>query len=101
MRPHPPVYLDALAGGFAGFAVRMVTAPLDLIKIRLQLEKGDLLGTSVRTVHSVYCNEGVFGFFKGNVAATYLWITYAAVQFSVYSCVTSYMAEVRACKSIR
>lgn len=92
-RPPPPVYLDAISGGVAGFAVRMVTAPLDLIKIRLQLEKGDFLATSVKTVRSVYKNEGVRGFFKGNVAATYLWITYAAVQFSVYSRVSAYMSE--------
>ncbi|GMH52615.1 hypothetical protein TrLO_g10371 [Triparma laevis f. longispina] len=89
----PPAYLDAIAGGFAGFAVRMITAPLDLIKIRLQLEKGDVLDTTIKTVKSVYLNEGPLGFFKGNVAATYLWITYAAVQFSVYTQMATFLNE--------
>ncbi|GMH80786.1 hypothetical protein TrST_g14378 [Triparma strigata] len=88
-----PAYIDAVAGGFAGFAVRILTAPLDLIKIRLQLEKGDVLGTSIRTVKSVYRNEGPLGFFKGNIAATYLWITYAAVQFSVYTRMATYLND--------
>ena len=34
--------------------------------------------------HLVNQEEGFFALWKGNLSATYLWITYAIVQFSVY-----------------
>ena len=62
--------------------MRLLTAPLDLIKIRLQLSP--TAASTFSTFRGVLKNEGPFAFFKGNIAATYLWVTYAAVQFGVY-----------------
>ena len=80
-----PSYVDPLAGGISGLAVRALTAPFDLVKIRLQLTPASCSATTVNTVKSVYKKEGPWAFFKGNVAATYLWVTYAAVQFTLYN----------------
>lgn len=116
-----PAKRDAFAGASAGFVSRMVVAPLDLMKIRLQLdvrllddERG---GTSTRATHNsrnldyvrlhrrsspslrnwmvgqglintirtIHAEEGLRTFWRGNAAATLLWMSYAAVQFSMYN----------------
>jgi solute carrier family 25 thiamine pyrophosphate transporter 19 len=41
---------------------------------------------------SVASREGAAGFFKGNLSATYLWVTYAAVQFTVYSSAHAFLS---------
>ena len=87
-----PSYVDPLAGGISGLAVRALTAPFDLVKIRLQLTPASCSATTVNTVKSVYKKEGPWAFFKGNVAATYLWVTYAAVQFTLYNKISNYLA---------
>lgn len=73
---------NAFAGSVAGAGARMIIAPLDLIRIRLQLEHKDSVWTHVKRVYKV--EGGVIGFFRGNVPATCLWMGYSAVQFSVY-----------------
>lgn len=45
------------------------------------------------TVRTVFQSEGAFAFLKGNVAATYLWVTYAAVQFGVYRGVQGWLQD--------
>ncbi|GMH65017.1 hypothetical protein TrRE_jg3195, partial [Triparma retinervis] len=67
-----PAYVDVVAGGVAGLTVRLLTAPLDLIKIRLQLSP--TAASTFSTFRGVLKNEGPFAFFKGNIAATYLWV---------------------------
>lgn len=73
---------NAIAGCFAGAGARMVVAPLDLIRIRLQLEPKTTLWAHVQNVTR---ESGWKGFFRGNVPATYLWVGYSAVQFAVYA----------------
>ena len=77
---------DVMAGAFAGACARLVTAPFDVLKIRFQLQfaekvKYTSLSQAFRTVVQ---EEGIVGLWKGNVAATYLWISYAMIQFGVY-----------------
>ncbi|KAL8632144.1 hypothetical protein Q9189_002168 [Teloschistes chrysophthalmus] len=72
-------------------------APLDVLKIRLQLQtnpprKGVNGGTgkngfgsgTIHTFKDILHNEGVTAFWKGNVPAELLYIAYGAVQFSAY-----------------
>uniref|UniRef100_A0A7S2W713 Mitochondrial carrier protein n=1 Tax=Eucampia antarctica TaxID=49252 RepID=A0A7S2W713_9STRA len=60
----------------------MLTAPLDLLKIRWQLGKE---GSMFQTVENMVRKEGgVSSLYRGNVAATYLWVGYAVIQFSLY-----------------
>ncbi len=81
-----PRWHDIVAGAVAGLASRLITAPLDLVKIRLQLNSPDTtaggLGIFSTIVKIVRTEGGVRSLFRGNLSATYLWIGYAAVQFS-------------------
>ena len=102
-----PQWHNAVAGAAAGAGSRFVTAPLDLLRIRRQLDLSrpppgpfsgagapfsaagaasgprlDLFSSLARIARE---EGGVRSLFRGNVAATYLWITYAAIQFSLYS----------------
>ena len=99
-----PKYIDACAGASAGFFTRLLTAPLDLLKIRLQLTPNKKPPPSLKTpapgspsintmLTTIHKNEGIPGFFKGNVAATYLWVTYAAIQFTIYSSTVQYLND--------
>uniref|UniRef100_A0A7R9ZR81 Uncharacterized protein n=1 Tax=Craspedostauros australis TaxID=1486917 RepID=A0A7R9ZR81_9STRA len=81
---------------------RLATAPLDLIRIRMQLSaptaSSGIGGTAssveypLRSSFSLWSQlkeivqkEGsIFALFRGNLAATYLWAGYAMVQFAVY-----------------
>mmetsp|Transcript_27838 Transcript_27838/g.26668 ORF Transcript_27838/g.26668 Transcript_27838/m.26668 type:complete len:369 (+) Transcript_27838:132-1238(+) len=77
---------DMMAGAFAGASARLVTAPFDVLKIRFQLQFAEKVKyTSLsQAFATVIKEEGFVGLWKGNVAATYLWISYAMVQFGVY-----------------
>ena len=84
---------NLLAGAFAGFVARLVTAPFDLLKIRFQLQQkvGDSVKyTGMRQAFaSIVKEEGFSSLWKGNMSATYLWISYAMIQFSVYGMLKS------------
>ena len=82
---------NILAGAFAGFIARLLTAPLDLLKVRAQLqfhEKDNL--SVIKSLRKIVKDEGILSLWKGNVAATYLWIGYAMVQFSSYGLLKSW-----------
>ena len=86
--PPYPAWHNGIAGGVAGAGSRMVTAPLDLIRIRRQLSPrtqypSEGMWQSWRTI--VEMEGGVTALFRGNLAAIYLWVGYAAVQFSLYN----------------
>lgn len=68
---------------------RLIAAPLDLLKIRFQVQPTHIANkakyTSVlQAVRSVYAEEGLRSFWRGNVAATGLWVSYSALQFASY-----------------
>ncbi len=78
-------------------------APLDVIKIRLQLQIHSLSDPlSVRGVHGpvykgtfgtlrqILQEEGITGLWKGNIPAELMYLTYGSVQFSAYK----YMSRV-------
>ena len=93
-----PQWHNLAAGAAAGAGARLLTAPLDLLKIRSQLHSqsaSSATSTSIKsTVSQIIKNEGGFkGLFRGNVAATYLWIGYAAVQFSLYARTSNLLAS--------
>jgi solute carrier family 25 (mitochondrial thiamine pyrophosphate transporter), member 19 len=76
-----PMWKSTVAGCIAGAGARTIVAPLDLIRIRLQLKPHRTL---LQHILDVAAESGLRGFFRGNVPATYLWMGYSAVQFSVY-----------------
>ena len=108
-----PWWHNAMAGAGAGAGARLLTAPLDLLKIRRQLSSvpgahasssatnggvGDML-TSL--THIVRTEGGVRSLFRGNLPATYLWVTYAAVQFSLYARMSDVLSSFAPCPPTR
>lgn len=84
-------------------------APLDVVKIRLQLQSHslsdplthrDLQGSpiykgTVGTLKSIVKNEGVAALWKGNVPAEMMYVAYASIQFTTYRSATQLLQ--RAC----
>ncbi|KAM3432999.1 hypothetical protein MY4824_006259 [Beauveria thailandica] len=94
------------AGAIAGLVSRFIIAPLDVIKIRLQLQprqfsprlaagspatlapaQNTYQGTFA-TLRHILRHEGVTAFWKGNVPAELMYVCYAASQFTAYRSVT-------------
>ncbi|KAH8890935.1 mitochondrial carrier [Thozetella sp. PMI_491] len=86
------------AGATAGLIARFVIAPLDVVKIRLQLQThslsdplshrdlrgGPIYKGTLPTLKHILANEGLTGLWKGNVPAELMYVCYSAVQFSAY-----------------
>ncbi|KAM5356015.1 hypothetical protein ACJ41O_002661 [Fusarium nematophilum] len=88
------------AGAIAGLVSRFVVAPLDVVKIRLQLQPHSLSDPllplreapayrgTIATLKHILQHEGVTGLWKGNVPAELLYVCYGAVQFTTYRSTT-------------
>ncbi|XWS39045.1 hypothetical protein CRYUN_Cryun18bG0016300 [Craigia yunnanensis] len=90
--------IDATAGAISGGISRTVTSPLDVIKIRFQVQleptaswallRKDLPGSSKYTgmfqaTKDILREEGLPGFWRGNVPALLMVMPYTAIQFAV------------------
>jgi Mitochondrial carrier protein len=89
-----PQWHNFVAGGVAGLFSRIIAAPLDLIRIRRQLHHNYTTTPTVtypsesiwNSWKRIVQNEGgISALYRGNMAAMYLWVTYSAVQFSIYT----------------
>lgn len=91
-------FIDATAGAISGGISRTVTSPLDVIKIRfqVQLEPTTQWALLTRTVYGnskytgmlqaskdILKEEGLPGFWRGNVPALLMVMPYTAIQFAV------------------
>lgn len=95
---HNPVkqttfYEAAIAGGLAGAFTRSVAQPLDVLKIRFQLQlepikSGSKYSSIPQAVISIVKEEGLFTLWSGHVPAQLLSITYGVLQFSVFEKLT-------------
>lgn len=76
-------------------------APLDVIKIRLQLQihslsepssirnlDGPVYKGTLGTLKQILREEGLTGLWKGNIPAELLYLTYGSVQFSAYTSIS-------------
>ncbi|KAG7397568.1 hypothetical protein PHYBOEH_000501 [Phytophthora boehmeriae] len=87
----------ALAGAVSGGVTRLVAAPLDLIKIRFQVQPAPIANGHaaakysglLQAVRSIYAEEGLRSFWRGNLAASGLWIGYSTIQFGSYRVLTA------------
>ncbi|EGW33136.1 mitochondrial thiamine pyrophosphate transporter [Spathaspora passalidarum NRRL Y-27907] len=88
-------YEALVSGSISGAVARAVTAPLDTIKIRLQLSpKNFKQRKSVFTiVKNLVQNEGLAALWKGNVPAEILYIIYGGVQFTSYSVLNKWLSQ--------
>ncbi|EJT97624.1 mitochondrial carrier [Dacryopinax primogenitus] len=80
-----------VAGSVSGVTTRFVIAPLDVVKIRLQLQSHARSDTTlpvyrglVQTTATILREEGITGLWKGNIPAELLYLTYGAAQFYTY-----------------
>ncbi|KAK9288247.1 hypothetical protein L1049_016697 [Liquidambar formosana] len=91
-------FIDSAAGAISGGISRTVTSPLDVIKIRFQVQleptsswallRRDLSVPSKYTgmfqaSKDIYREEGLRGFWRGNVPALLMVMPYTAIQFTV------------------
>ncbi|KAH7328695.1 mitochondrial carrier domain-containing protein [Stachybotrys elegans] len=88
------------AGAIAGLVSRFVVAPLDVVKIRLQLQPYSLSDPlnplrdapayrgTIATIRHILRHEGFTALWKGNVPAEMMYVAYAATQFTTYRSVT-------------
>eukprot|EP00898_Chlorokybus_atmophyticus_P003660 jgi/Chlat1/4295/Chrsp29S04559 len=84
--PRPVV--DAVAGATAGAVARFAVGPLDLLKIRFQVQletakQGAKYTNVLQAARSIVQEEGVIGLWRGTLAAQLLVVPYTAVQFIV------------------
>lgn len=99
-----------IAGGIAGLVSRFCIAPLDVVKIRLQLQihslsdppssRHHVVSTgspiykgTLSTMSSIIRQEGLTALWKGNISAELLYVCYGAVQFTVYRSTTQLLAN--------
>ncbi|CAK7333153.1 unnamed protein product [Dovyalis caffra] len=90
--------LDATAGAIAGGISRTVTSPLDVIKIRFQVQleptsswalvRSNMATPSkytgmLQATKDIFREEGLPGFWRGNVPALLMVMPYTAIQFAV------------------
>ncbi|AQZ09854.1 TPC1 (YGR096W) [Zygosaccharomyces parabailii] len=82
------VALSLVAGSVSGMMARTLTAPMDTVKIRLQVipagSKAGEIGIW-KIITDLVRQEGLRGFWKGNVPGSAMYVVYGGVQFSSYS----------------
>ncbi|ORY92050.1 mitochondrial carrier domain-containing protein [Syncephalastrum racemosum] len=92
-------YESAFCGAAAGVVSRVATAPLDVVKIRMQLQTHrtefrfgkHVAGAAaakynriIPAMRTILREEGILGLYKGNLAAEYLYLLYNAVEFCAF-----------------
>lgn len=74
----------------------MCTAPLDVVKIRLQLQvSGHKYNGILQTMRVITKEEGLVALWKGNVPAAIMYVMYGATQFSSYTMYNTLLTELQ------
>ena len=84
-----PVWAEILAGGSAGMSQVIFTNPLEIVKIRLQVQ-GKVLGTIGADVErlsalGIVRQLGLFGLYKGVAACLLRDVPFSAIFFPAYA----------------
>lgn len=83
-----------VVGGISGLGTRFVIAPIDFVKIRYQLN-GIHVGGPQNVWHIIttaYKNEGIRSFWKGNLPASFLYVSYSACQFGTLRSMNKFLS---------
>ncbi|CAL9732429.1 mitochondrial thiamine pyrophosphate carrier 1 [Monosporozyma unispora] len=78
-----------IAGSLSGLVARIMTAPLDTIKIRLQITPSSGL---TQTTKDIILKEGIKSLWKGNVPGSMMYVIYGGTQFGSYSMYNEWLA---------
>lgn len=97
----PPFKTTATNNKCASSKNSFIIAPLDVVKIRLQLQthslsdplshqhiRGPIYKGTLPTIKTILATEGITGLWKGNVPAELMYISYSAIQFTTYRSTT-------------
>ena len=85
IQPSGFVIKSFFAGGIAGMCAKSFTAPLDRLKILLQVQHKQYRNYGVFSgFAAIYKKEGILGYYKGNSAMMARVFPYAAIQFMSY-----------------
>lgn len=97
-----PASVSLIAGSVSGLVSRFVIAPIDIIKIRLQLQ-ADPMRTHgiIKTLTSIVKNEGITALWKGNVPAEVMYVIYGATQFTLYSSLNKSLSHLENSNNIK
>ena len=82
-------WITTASGAMAGATARVCVAPLDVIKIRLQVQvesgaAGKYRGL-LQATQTIIREEGARAMWAGTIPALFLWVPYTAIQFTVLS----------------
>lgn len=99
--------INSVAGAISGAISRTVTSPLDVIKIRFQvqlepttswvslqrgLNKQSKYTGILQATKDIFREEGLRGFWRGNVPALLMYMPYTSIQFTVLHKLKTYAA---------
>ncbi|MED6293609.1 hypothetical protein CHARACLAT_012214 [Characodon lateralis] len=73
-----------LCAGFAGLFSKTITSPLEVVKIKRQVGTFHCKGGFLQTFLVIHRNEGLRGFWKGNMASCLRLFPYTAVHLTTY-----------------
>eukprot|EP00040_Diaphanoeca_grandis_P001222 m.275211 g.275211 ORF g.275211 m.275211 type:complete len:436 (-) comp116861_c0_seq1:75-1382(-) len=77
--------VNFMAGGTSGIVSRCCTAPLDRVKIVMQVGAGNASSRNIlSTFKYIYKDGGFFGFWRGNFANVLKVVPESAIKFMVY-----------------
>lgn len=90
---------SAIAGGISGAFTRALAQPLDVLKIRFQLQlepikSGSKYSSILQAFRSIIKEEGVSTLWSGHIPAQLLSISYGIIQFATYEKLTQVCREI-------
>ncbi|CAG59426.1 uncharacterized protein GVI51_G03003 [Nakaseomyces glabratus] len=77
-----------VAGSLSGLFARTCIAPLDTVKIKLQVTPHN---KNANVLINILKREGIRGFWKGNVPGSIMYIIYGGAQFGSYTYIGSFL----------
>lgn len=79
----PEIYKGFIRGSIAGITAGIITHPIDLIKVRMQINQGKISSVS-QVGYNIYKNEGVLSLYKGLSASVMRQGSFIGIKFGIY-----------------